>query len=166
MTSLQCGGSALIWFLCSGWKILVFGVRIEITRIFVSGHRNRLDIRVGIKIDLISVMRSKFTSFLCEGSKLTWFSRRDRTWLLFCAVVKIGFGFVFGLRIGYYYLMDRNWLVFLSWGSKLTWFWCAGRKWVVFSIGTVDLIFVRVVEICMVFVSWPKLTWFYCEHRN
>ena len=39
----------------------------------VSGHRNRLDFRVVIKIDLISVMGSKLTSFFCAGSKLIWF---------------------------------------------------------------------------------------------
>ena len=39
----------------------------------MSGHRNRLDIRMGIKIDLISVVGSKFTWFLCAESKLTWF---------------------------------------------------------------------------------------------
>ena len=53
-----CGGSASFW--------------IEINWLFVSGHRNRLDIRVGIKIDMISVMGSKLTWFICAGSKLTW----------------------------------------------------------------------------------------------
>ena len=71
MTSFQCGGSALDWVLCSGRKRVVHSVRIEINCVLVSGHRNRLDIRVGIKIDLISVMRSKLTWFLCAGSNLT-----------------------------------------------------------------------------------------------
>ena len=94
MTSCQCGGSALIWFLGSGRKRLVFSVRIEINWGFVAGHRNRLDIRVEIKINLISVMGSKLTWFLCAESRLTWFWRRDRTWLVFGAGVKIDFGFV------------------------------------------------------------------------
>ena len=45
-----------------------FSVRIEISGAFVSGHRKWLDIRVGIKMDLISVM----------GSTLTWFLLRDQ----------------------------------------------------------------------------------------
>ena len=44
-----------------------------------SVSRNRLDIRVGIKINLISVMGSKLTWLLRAGSKLTWPYRRDRT---------------------------------------------------------------------------------------
>ena len=49
-----------------------FSVWVEINSVFVS-ERNRLDIGVGIKIDLILVIRSKLTCFLCGGSKLTWF---------------------------------------------------------------------------------------------
>ena len=84
LTLFQCGGSNLTWFqcgmngfgscwvvendlisvwwinidlvLCSGQKFLIFSVRIEIKWVFVSRHRNELDIRVGIKIDMISVM--------------------------------------------------------------------------------------------------------------
>ena len=37
----------------------------------MSGHKNRLELRVGIKIEFISLMVSKFTCFLYEGSKLT-----------------------------------------------------------------------------------------------
>ena len=37
-------------------KITCFNVYIEIKSVFVSKHRNRLDIRVGIEIDLIPVM--------------------------------------------------------------------------------------------------------------
>ena len=94
MTSFQCGGSALIWFSWSGRKWLVFSARIQINWVIVSGHRNRLDIRVGIKIDLILAMGSKLPWFLCPGSKVIWFWRRDRTWLVFGAGVKIDFGFV------------------------------------------------------------------------
>ena len=32
--------------------------------------------------------------------------------------------------------------------------------------GSIDLAFVRVVEIDLVFVRWPKITWFECEHRT
>ena len=49
-----------------------FRVWIEISSVFVSGHRNRLDISVGIEIDLISVMGLRLPWFLCAGSKLTW----------------------------------------------------------------------------------------------
>ena len=40
-------------------KMTGFSVIIEINWVFVSGHRNRHDVRVGIEIDLISVMGSK-----------------------------------------------------------------------------------------------------------
>ena len=59
--------------LCSGRKLLVFRVRIEISWVIVSGHRNRHDIRVGIQIDIISVMGSNLTCFSWSGSKLIWF---------------------------------------------------------------------------------------------
>ena len=46
---------------------------IEINSAFLSAHRNRLDIRVGIRIELISVMVSDLTCFLCAGSNFAWF---------------------------------------------------------------------------------------------
>ena len=73
MTLFQCGGSALICFLCNGRKRPVFIVRIDISWVFESGDWNRLDIGVGIKIDLISVMGPKLNLGLCAGSKLRWF---------------------------------------------------------------------------------------------
>ena len=51
--------------------------------VFVSGHRNRLDIRVVIEIDLISVMGSKLT-WLMYGSKLTWFCARAENDCFYC----------------------------------------------------------------------------------
>ena len=105
MTWFQCGRSGIIYFLCSGRKRLVFSVRIEIIWVLVSGHRNRLAIRAGIKVDLISVMGSKFTWFLCAGSKLTLFQRRYRIDLFF---VKIDIGFVCGPTITWFGFMDRN----------------------------------------------------------
>ena len=48
-------------FLCLGRKWLVSSVSIETSSDFVSGHRNRLDIKVRIENDLISVMGSKLT---------------------------------------------------------------------------------------------------------
>ena len=73
------------WFdCCVGCrKWLVFSIRIENKWVFVSWHRNRLDIGVGNKIDLISVIGSKLTWFSCAGSKLTWFYRWDQTRLFF-----------------------------------------------------------------------------------
>ena len=52
------------------------------------GDRNRHDIRVGIIIDLNSVMM-KLTWCLCGGLKLSWFQRLGRTWIVFCAGLKI-----------------------------------------------------------------------------
>ena len=68
----------------------------------MSRHRNRLDISVGIEIDLISVMGSKLTSFFCGVSKLTLFWGRgiemtclwgrSKLILLLCAG-RLSFGF-------------------------------------------------------------------------
>ena len=73
MISFQRGGLASVWVYCSGRKWLVFRVRFESNWVFVSGHRNRLDSRIGIEIDLISVMGSKINWFQRTGTKLTWF---------------------------------------------------------------------------------------------
>ena len=62
-------------------KLLVFSVCIEINSVFVPGHRNRLDTRVGIKIDLIPAKGSKLT-WSCAGSKLTWFQCEHRLYLI------------------------------------------------------------------------------------
>ena len=52
--------------------------------VFVSENRNRLDIRVGIEIDLISAMGLTSTWFLCAGSKLTLFFVWGSIDLVFC----------------------------------------------------------------------------------
>ena len=40
----------LTWILCGGRKTRGFSVWIEINLVFVWGHRNRLDFRVGIEL--------------------------------------------------------------------------------------------------------------------
>ena len=50
---------------------VVFIVRMEISCFFVSGHQNRLDFRVEIKIDSVSSMGFQLNRFLRAGSKLT-----------------------------------------------------------------------------------------------
>ena len=56
---------------------------------------------------------------------------------------------------------------FLFEWSKLTWFQSKRSKLTWFSVGLgIDLVFVRVVEIDLSFVYCPKMTWFYCGHRN
>ena len=67
------------WFgLCvSVESDLFFSARIEIKRVFVSGRRNRLDVRAGIEIEcdfsvgieicFVLVRRLKLTRFLCGG---------------------------------------------------------------------------------------------------
>ena len=44
----------------------------HITSVLVSGHRNRLDTRVGIEIDMTSVMGAKSAWFLSAGFQRTW----------------------------------------------------------------------------------------------
>ena len=58
----------------------------HITSVLVSGHRNRLDTRVGIEIDMISVMGAKSTRFMSAGSKLTWLQCGDQN----CRVLSRG----------------------------------------------------------------------------
>ena len=79
-------------------KITFVSFRIEINWAFVSGHRNRLDVRLRIKSNLISAIGSKLNWFLCPGSKSTWF----------CVGIELD-------------------LVFVR-GSKSTSVLCAGRK--------------------------------------
>ena len=145
MTSFQCGGSALIWFLWSGRKRLVFSVWIEISWVFVSGHRNLLNIRAGIKIDLISVINL----VLASGSNLTCFMCGGQNRLRFCVQPENYLVLIYRSKL--------NW--FLAWGSKLTCFWCAGRKWLVFSVSIkLDFVFVWVVEIDLYFIAGDR-TW-------
>ena len=63
-------GIDLFFMAVENYFFLVYGSKL--TPFFVSGHRNRLDIRVGIEIDLVLVWVSKLTSFLCGGSKLSF----------------------------------------------------------------------------------------------
>ena len=81
----------------------------------MSGHRNRLDIRVGIKIDLISVMGSNLTFFWCgveidlvlaSGSNLTdsflcggRFCVRAEKYLFFNLWIETGFIFSVEIEI-------------------------------------------------------------------
>ena len=89
----------------------------------MSGHQNRLDIRVGIEIDLISVM----------GSKLTWFEvdvvlalRSNLTSFLCGGQDRLRFSFWAENFLVIIYRSKLTW--FLAWGSKLTWSSSAGRK--------------------------------------
>ena len=177
LTLFQCGRSKLTWlqcrdrnklvffvgvendldvvwdFMCTGRKLL--GVGIESDLIFVrviridliSGDRNWLDFRVGMGIDLISVLGSKLTSFLC-GSKLTWFKCWDRNWL----------GFVRGSKLTSFMCAGRNDLILVH-ASNLTWFLCGDQnylvfvcepKWLVFREGVDLLVFMCVVGIDLV----------------
>ena len=96
MTWLLCGGRNDLW--------------IEINSVFVPGHRNRLDIRMEIEIDLISVMGSKATCFLCDRSKLTW---------LLCVYRNRRFGAGGRNRFRCVRTDNRSGFVY---GSRLTWF--------------------------------------------
>ena len=106
--------SKLTWFQCRDRNWLVSFVAVEndlilvprskLTRFFVSGHRNRLDIRMGIEMELISVV---------SLNKLD-FGVRDRNLLHFNVGIEIDLSFV--------------------WGSNLTSLLCAGRKLLCFNV--------------------------------
>ena len=53
--------------------ICFFGVLNKINRVIVSGHRNRLDIRIGIKIDLTAVIRVEINLVFMCGIEVTGF---------------------------------------------------------------------------------------------
>ena len=141
LACFQCGGSELTWFQCRDRKRLGFCVTVKndlflvhvfyfiFTSVFVSGHRNRLNIWLGIQIDLRRVM----------GSKFTLFHVGDRTWLDFCVggrnVFDISMGhwswlhFSVGIGIDLVFVWGSKnaWLFIVSW-SKLTWFWVRASK--------------------------------------
>ena len=117
--------------MCGGRKGLLLSLLIEIKSVFVSGHRNHFDIRVGIEIDLISMMGSKSTWFLCAGSKLTWLWRGDRNRHVF--------------------VRGQNGLFYCV-GAENTW---CGRRYF-FVRGSFNLVFVSVVEVDLIFVCGPK----------
>ena len=109
-------------FFASGSKLTVF---------FLSGDRNRLDIRVGIEIYLISVL----------VSKLTWFYLRDRNSL----------GFSVGIDLDLFFVQE----------SKSNSVLCAGRTWPGFNlwieIHVVDSVG---IEVDLDFACGPKMTRF------
>ena len=80
LTWCQCGRSGFTWFQFRDRNWLGFCVAVgndlvlvSGSKLFVSGHQNWFDFRLGIEIALISVLRSKWTWILGGGSKLTWF---------------------------------------------------------------------------------------------
>ena len=183
-------GSKFTSFLCAGRNYLVPMYGSKLTHSYcgsklarsVSKHRYRLDIRVGIKVDLISVM----------GSNWLGFCGRDRNWLGFSVGIEIDLFFVRGSNLTSFLCAGRTYLVVMcAW--KYAWFLCAGRKWLVFSEGIdslgfcvgrkwlgfsyegrkslglivsfeIDLVFVWVVEVDLIsqYGDGTWLHWFGC----
>ena len=92
----------------------------------MSGHRNPLDIRLGIKINFVSVMVSKLTWFSCAGCNSLGFSvgiEHDlflyggQNRLPFCVRAENYLVLIYGSRFAW----------FSAWGSILAWILCAGR---------------------------------------
>ena len=79
--------------------------------------------RVGIEIDLTSVLESRFTWF-CEG---------DWNWLGFSVRTEIHMFFVRRSKLTLFFCAGRK-LLFLQWAWRLTCFW-DGRTWLDFSVG-------------------------------
>ena len=66
------------------------------------GHQYRLDIRVGIEIDLISVMGSKLTWFFMCGIEISLVLASGSNLTSICAGVKIDCGFVCGPKVAWF----------------------------------------------------------------
>ena len=62
---IAVSGSGLTWFLCNGRKLPVVCSRVNKYSVLVLEHRNRLDIKVGIALYLISVKGLKLTQLCC-----------------------------------------------------------------------------------------------------
>ena len=184
----------MAWSSSGGRKWIVSSEWTEINSVFVSRHRNRLDIRVGIEIDLISVMGSKSSCFLCGGSSLTWFQFRDRNWLgfswgwlgLLCEWSKLIWFQCGGSKSAWFQIRHEIDGLLCGW-SKLSWFQCGGseltrfqcrdRKWrglraavenELFQVNELQLtrFLCRGIEIDSILEWASKLTWFQWWGRN
>ena len=122
----------MAWSSSGGRKWIVSSEWTEINSVFVSRHRNRLDIRVGIEIDLISVIGSKSSCFSCGGSSLTWFQFRYRIDLVFHEGDLVYC--VSGRNWSDFSAGDRSWLDFRL-GMKLMGYCVGGRNCLDFSVG-------------------------------
>ena len=129
-------------FLCVGRKWLVFSAWIEIHQVFLLGHRDGLDIGVGIEIHMISVTGSKYELVLCV---------RYRKRLGFIAGLEIGLFFVRGSK-HLFFVFGSKLIVFILWiGIDLV-FVC-GSKMTFFVWGSIYLYFAFLR-------GWSKLAWF------
>ena len=163
-------GIDLVFVWRSKWLVRVW---IEINWVFVSGHRNRLDIRelkftwfqwwgrtllgfwLGIEIDsvLVSVPNliffvpgSKSTLFLCGGRKLPNFSE----W------IKINFAFVCGPKISHF-RVEVDWLSVCAAGRELLGFGMRAKK---------HLVLVWASKWTWYLCGYAKLIWFQCGGWN
>ena len=122
--------------LCGSPKWLVLGVCSETYSVFASGHRNQLDIRVGIEIDFISVM----------GRNELCFCVRDRNWLGFSVCIEIDLVLVRGSKL----------TLFLC-GLEITWFWWIDRNWLGFERGDRSWLDICVLAENHYFVVWGSI---------
>ena len=122
------------WWLCMTWTIT--RDLIETYLVFVSGHRNRYDIRVGMEPALTSVLGSKKT-FVYEG---------HRNWLG-CRVVETCL----------FYLWGIDSILILWWGLMLTCSFCGRSKVVRISC--------RGIENEVISWWRSQFTWFQCWGR-
>ena len=134
-----------------------FRVWIEINLVFVSGGIKIDVFRVGIEIDLPSVL----------GSKLTWLCVGDRKWLVFVrGSNRLGFRMraenglfsVWG-SIGLVLVRGSKLTCFLCGWSKLTWLRCEGWNLTWFQRRDE-------MHYCRLLCGRSKVTWFQCRGRN
>ena len=166
----------------------------NLTRFFVSGHRNRLDIRAGIEIDLISVIGSILSWFLLWGSKLTLFWCGCRHWFLyaggrnwFCCCVRSDNclvlsmdknlpGFSAGIAVDFVVLCGPK-MACICTGDRLTLFLCGWSKLLCFFMPVENHFVIVWASNLTLFLcgrsilAWfqcggSNLTWFQCRDRN
>ena len=128
-------------------------------------HRIWHDVRVRIDTNSILVLKWNLKWVWCGGSKLTWFQCWDRHLLSFCAGGRSWLRFCLRTPKDLVLVYELNVTFYI--GSKMTWF-CVrpGPQMTCFLFRYRLTWFLFRCHNRLVFVFWPKMTWFCCGHRT
>ena len=176
-------GSTLTWFLFGGSKLTVFLVWVSKLTFFVRGveidfvvfgsisawyscmDRNWLSFSAGIAIDLFFCTGRKLLVFNVEMDWLDFFVG-GRNWLCFCmrtenhlvlVSTELDFVFVGGIEFDFVLVLGSSLTCFLCGGSKLT---VRAEIDLFVAWWSINLVFVWVAEIDLVFGCRPRIAWF------